>query len=146
MVTAKSPGGWNMKQTIESFIERVKVESNIHKFIQEALIYKLITNFRKNYVKMNYPKKINNPLDIVLKFYKNYNKEYYEIILDGINSSRIIISKNETKSFASRENKRTNIKLSGNDSDVFILAHEFAHYIDINSNPPIIPYEYDFLC
>ena len=78
MVTAKSPGGWNMKQTIESFIERVKVESNIHKFIQEALIYKLITNFRKNYVKMNYPKKINNPLDIVLKFYKNYNKEYYE--------------------------------------------------------------------
>lgn len=146
MVTAKSPGGWNMKQTIESFIERVKVESNIHKFIQEALIYKLITNFRKNYVKMNYPKKINNPLDIVLKFYKNYNKEYYEIILDGINSSRIIISKNETKSFASRENKRTNIKLSGNDSDVFILAHEFAHYIDINFNPPIIPYEYDFLC
>ena len=85
-----------MKQTIESFIERVKVESNIHKFIQEDLIYKLITNFRKNYVKMNYPKKINNPLDIVLKFYKNYNKEYYEIILDGINSSRIIISKNET--------------------------------------------------
>ena len=62
MVTAKSPGGWNMKQTIESFIERVKVESNIHKFIQEDLIYKLITNFRKNYVKMNYPKKINNPL------------------------------------------------------------------------------------
>ena len=37
-----------MKQTIESFIERVKVESNIHKFIQEDLIYKLITNFRKN--------------------------------------------------------------------------------------------------
>ena len=74
MVTAKSPGGWNMKQTIESFIERVKVESNIHKFIQEDLIYKLITNFRKNYVKMNYPKKINNPLDIVLKFYKNYNR------------------------------------------------------------------------
>ena len=101
-----------MKQTIESFIERVKVESNIHKFIQEDLIYKLITNFRKNYVKMNYPKKINNPLDIVLKFYKNYNKEYYEIILDGINSSRIIISKNGTKSFASRENKRANIKLS----------------------------------
>ena len=70
-----------MKQTIESFIERVKVESNIHKFIQEALIYKLITNFRKNYVKMNYPKKINNPLDIVLKFYKNYNKEYYDVMI-----------------------------------------------------------------
>lgn len=34
MVTEKSSGGWNMKQTIESFIERVKVESNIHKFIQ----------------------------------------------------------------------------------------------------------------
>ena len=80
-----------MKQTIESFIERVKVESNIHKFIQEDLIYKLITNFRKNYVKMNYPKKINNPLDIVLKFYKNYNKEFalfdaYFIISSGLNN------------------------------------------------------------
>lgn len=130
----------------EKFIERVKIESNIHKFIKEDLIYQLIDYFKKGYTKMDYPQNINNPLDIVLEFYKSYNKEYYKIILEGINSNRIIISKNETKSLVDTNSGRTFIRLSGNDSDIFILAHEFAHYIDRSSNPLIIPDKYSFLC
>lgn len=134
------------KSVTEKFIGRVKVESNIHKFIKEDLIYQLIDYFKKDYTKMDYPQNINNPLGIVLEFYKSYNKEYYKIILEGINSNRIIINKNETKSLVDTNNRRTFIRLSGNDSDIFILAHEFAHYIDRISNPPIIPDKYSFLC
>lgn len=134
------------KSVTEKFIGRVKVESNIHKFIKEDLIYQLIDYFKKDYTKMDYPQNINNPLGIVLEFYKSYNKEYYKIILEGINSNRIIINKNETKSLVDTNNRRAFIRLSGNDSDIFILAHEFAHYIDIISNPPIIPDKYSFLC
>lgn len=134
------------KSATEKFIERVKIESNIHKFIKEDLIYQLIDYFKKDYTKMDYPQNINNPLEIVLEFYKSYNKEYYKIILEGINSNRIIISKNETKSLMDTNNRRAFIRLSGNDSDIFILAHEFAHYIDRSSNPSIIPDKYSFLC
>lgn len=134
------------KSVTEKFIERVKVESSIHKFIKDDLIYQLIDYFKKDYTKMDYPQNINNHLDIVLEFYKSYNKEYYKIILEGINNNKIIISKSETKSLVDTNNRKVFIRLSGNDSDIFILAHEFAHYIDRSSNPPIIPGKYSFLC
>ena len=40
---------------------------------------------------------INNPLETVLEFYKNYNLEYYEIIVEGIKNNKILIDKNNTK-------------------------------------------------
>lgn len=136
-----------MKKTlIELFIERVKLESNLHKFLKEDLIYQLIDYFKNDYTKKEYPKNIKNPLKIVLSFYKHYNIQYYEMILDGINNGKINISKSIKKSFIDIENNKTFIQILGNDSDVFILVHEFAHFIDRNLTPPIIPNEYNFLC
>lgn len=57
------------------------------------------------------------------------------MVLDAINNGRIIISAATEKSFVNTESNNAFIKLSGNDSDLFILVHEFAHYIDRNLNP-----------
>ncbi len=136
-----------MKEVLtKSFIERVKIESNFHKFLKEDFIYQLINYFKNDYTKRQYPKNIENPLEIALQFYKYYNNQYYEMVLDAINNGRIIISADTEKSFVNTESNNAFIKFSGNDSDLFILVHEFAHYIDRNLNPSIIPDEYHFLC
>lgn len=137
----------NMKDILtEQFIERVKIESTFHKFLKENLIYQLINYLKKDYIKKKYPKDIENPLEIALQFYKYYNNQYYEMILDATNNCKIIINNDNEKSFVNTESNKAFIKPLGNDSDLFILVHEFAHYIDRNLNPTIIPNEYDFLC
>lgn len=128
------------------FEERVKIESTFHKFLKEDLIYQLINFFKKDYSKIEYPKNIENPLEVAIRFYKYYNSQYYDIILDAINNGKIIISEDNEKSFVNTESNQCLIKLFGNDSDLFILVHEFAHYIDRNLNPTIIPNKYHFLC
>lgn len=130
----------------KSFLERVKLESNFHKFLKEDIIYQFIDYFKKDYIKKQYPKNIENPLEIALQFYKYYNKKYYEMILNGINENKIIISDDVEKPFVNTESNKAFIKLCGNDSDLFILVHEFAHFIDRNCIPKIIPNEYHFLC
>ncbi len=134
------------KVLVESFIERVKIESSFPKFLKKDLIYSFIDFFKKDYTKKAYPKNIKNPLEIVLQFYKSYNEQYYNMILNSINKSSIIISNDNEKPFVDTTTNKAFIKLTGNDSDIFILVHEFAHFIDRNSNPEIIPDEYYFLC
>lgn len=134
------------KVRVESFIERVKIESSFHKLLKKDLIYYFIDFFKKDYTKKQYSKNIKNPLEIALQFYKSYNGQYYNIIMNSINKSNIIISNDNEKSFVDTATNKAFIKLSGNDSDIFILVHEFAHFIDRNSNPKIIPDEYYFLC
>lgn len=131
---------------IELFIKRVKLESNFHKFLKEDLIYQFIDYFKKDYTKKQYSKNIENPLKIAIKFYKDYNIQYYEILLNGIRNGKININDTIKKSFVDTKNNKIFIRLSGNDSDVFVLVHEFAHFIDRNLNPTIIPDEYNFLC
>lgn len=131
------------KDRIDKFIEKIKKESQYKKFINTDIIYLLIDNFKYNN-KVNYSHKIDNPLEIALYFYKDYNKEYYEMILKGINKKRIVIDNND-KSHVDTNNNSAYIKLCNNDSDAFIIVHELAHYIDRNSNPQIVPDEYWFL-
>lgn len=133
------------EELVKSFVERVKFESTLHKVLKEDIIYNVIDFFKNDYDKKQYPKNIENPLEIVLQFYKYYNKQYYDMILDAINSNKIIISDNIKKPVVSTKNNKAFIKLTGNDSDLFMLVHEFAHFIDINCKPTIIPYEYNFL-
>lgn len=130
------------KDKIDKFIEKVKKESQYKKFINTDIIYLLFDSFKCNN-KVDYSHKIDNPLEIVLNFYKDYNKEYYEMILKGINEKRIVIGNNE--SHVDTNNNSAYIKLCNNDSDIFIIAHELAHYIDRNSNPQIVPDKYWFL-
>lgn len=134
------------EKIIKSFICRVKKESCINKFLKEDIIYKLISCFNEKCNKKNYTKLIKDPLNIVLEFYRNYNDKYYQMIIDGIENGKIIINENNIKSFVNMKNNNAFIKLAGNDSDIFMLVHEFAHYIDGNLKPNIIPNQYHFLC
>lgn len=131
---------------LNQYIERIKIESNSHKFLKEDFIKQLITTFKKDYFKESYLKTIKKPLEIALQFYKDFNPLYYEMLINAINNQEIIINSNIEKSDTDTENKKIYIKPSENDSDLFMMVHEFAHYIDLNCNPPIIPNEYSFLC
>lgn len=131
--------------SIKEFIEKIKIESTYRKFIKYDIIEKLINLFNVNYEKKVYPKKIDNPLEIALQFYKYYNKEYYDIIHEELQNKKIIIIKDKGKSSTDLNNNTTLIHLYGNDGDLFIIAHELAHFIDRNSKPIIIPNQYCFL-
>lgn len=134
----------NQKELIKTFIKRVKLESTFHKFLEENVINQLINIFDDNYKRKNYLKQLENSLELALQFYKHYNEQYYNMILDAIKNKKIIIDK-KNKSFINRENNITSIRLIKNDSDLFMLVHEFAHFIDRNSQPHIIPNRYWFL-
>lgn len=130
---------------IKKFIEQVKLESTYRKIIKSDIIYQLINKFNAAFDKKNYSSEIENPLEIALQFYKEHNVKYYNLIIEGIESERIIISEDSGKSFTDTKNNTTYIRLYGKDGDLFIIVHELAHFIDRNSNPTIIPDEYWFL-
>ena len=132
------------KIDIKNFIEQIKLESTYRKFLEKDIIYQLIDIFNIEITKIDYLVTIKNPLKLALQFYKEYNIEYYNMILEGFKNKRIIFQ-NKEKSFTDTQNNKAYIKLQGNDGDVFILVHELAHYIDRNSNPHIVPDEYWFL-
>lgn len=135
------------EQQIKKFIEQVKLELTYKKFLKSDIIYQLINTFNTTNVaieKQNYSTEIEKPLEMALEFYKEYNMEYYNNIIENIQSRRIIINKNNN-SFTDTENNTTNISLCGNDGDLFMIVHELAHFIDRNSTPPIIPDKYWFL-
>lgn len=132
-------------QQIKKFIEQVKLESIYRKFLKSDIIYRLIKNFNTVFDKQSYSSEIENPLEIALQFYKEYNVQYYNTIIEQIKSKRIVISQDNGKPFIDTENNTAHIRLYGNDGDLFIIVHELAHYIDRNSKPSIIPDEYWFL-
>lgn len=133
------------EQQIKRFIEQVKSELIYKKILKSDIIYQLINIFNTASVtleKQNYSSEIENPLEMALEFYKEYNMEYYNTIIENIQNRRIIINKNIGKSFTDTKNNTTNISLCGNDGDLFNIVHELAHFIDRNSKSPIIPDEY----
>ena len=136
------------EQQIKRFIEQVKSELTYKKILKSDIIYQLINIFNTASVtleKQNYSSEIENPLEMALEFYKEYNMEYYNTIIENIQNRRIIINKNIGKSFTDTKNNTTNISLCGNDGDLFNIVHKLTHFIDRNSKPPIIPDEYWFL-
>lgn len=133
------------ERQIKAFIEKAKIESTYRKFVNIDIIKEIINIFNNHYEKKNYPSTIDNPVELALQFYKDYNEKYYHMIMGGIENKKIIISKDKPKSFTDTKNNTTFIRLYKNDSDLFILVHEFAHFIDRNSKPQIVPNDYWFL-
>lgn len=131
---------------VEKFIKIVRENSMYSKCVQRDVIEKMISTFNVSCNKKQYPQKINNCMKIALKFYKQYNYEYYKIIIKGLKSKSIIIDDKIQTSYTDPFQNKTYIKLKGNDSDLYILVHEFAHFIDRSLTPNIIPNEYSFLC
>lgn len=127
---------------ISEYIDKVKRESSYRKCISLDLIYKLIELFDVDCEKIKYSKNIDNCLSLALSFYKHYNYEYYEMIMQGLENGTINIG-NEF-SHTDLQNGKCYIKMRGNDNDVYLIVHEFAHYIDRNSKPLIIPDEINY--
>lgn len=68
------------------------------------------------------------------------------MILAAINNGKIIIGNDVEMPFVDTKSNKAFIRTTGNDSDLYIFVHEFAHFIDRNLNPTIIPNKYHFLC
>ena len=133
------------EQQIKKFIEQVKLESTYSKFLKSDVIYQLINIFNATFEKQSYSNEIENPLEMALEFYKNYNNNYHNIIIESIQNKKIVISQHNDKSFTDTNNNTVYIGLYGNDGDLFNIVHELAHFIDRNSTPSIIPDKYWFL-
>ena len=130
---------------IKNFLKQLELESKYRKFLKNDIIFQMINIFDIDIDKQDYPRKIENPLEIALQFYKEYNIQNYNTIIEQIKSKKIVINQDNDKSFTDTNNNTAYIRLYGNDGDVFNIVHELAHFIDKNSNPPIVPNEYWFL-
>lgn len=133
------------EKQIQCFIEKIKTESAFRKIVKIDLIEQLIKQFDNNWEKKSYSTEIANPLEIALQFYQDYNEQYYYMIINGIKNQKIIFTQGHGKSFVNTKNGVAEIRLHGNDGDLFIIVHELAHFIDRNTSPQIVPGQYWFL-
>jgi len=134
----------NLNNLFEDFYDKVKTESQYTKKLSLDAIELIINGFNYKLELKKYNKVIDNPLELVLQFYKEYNNKYYQIINKGLLKKEINL--NSFNNYLDLRNTICNINLTGNDSDVFILVHELAHYIDRKLKPHIILDEHNVLC
>lgn len=127
-----------------SFNDWLKVESSYRKIMDIDLIYRITNIFSIDCKYIEYPTKIKNAFEFVLNFYKEYNIEYYKIIKKGMSDGRVVIN-DGYDSFYNINTNTVVIGLQGNDSDIFAITHELAHFVDRNCEPIIIPNDYWFL-
>lgn len=108
------------------------------------MIQKLLSLKNEKLEKQEYLKTIINPLAIALEFYKEQSDDNYKRIIEGIQSEQIILLE-KGQSYIDTKSGNTYILLNHEDSDVFCLVHEFAHFIDRNHKPTIVPDSHWFL-
>lgn len=130
----------------EEFTTFISKLINIKMCLKKDFILELIDKFDVPIKKLNYPDNHLDNLSIALKFYKNFNLDYYNIIHQGISNEAIFIfSKSGLDSFVDTKNCQTRIQLMNNDGDVITIVHELAHYIDRILTPHIVFDKYWFL-
>lgn len=130
-----------MHEEFKTFISQL---INISICLKQDFVLELINEFDVPIKKLNYPNNNLDNLSISLNFYRNFNLDYYNIINQGMNSKKIIIS-DKFNSHVNTKNGKAYIRLNGNDGDIIVLIHELAHYIDCTLNPHIVPDNYWFL-
>lgn len=79
---------------IEQFIKIVEENSKYSKCVKINVIEKMASMFDVFCEKKEYSHKINNCLEIALQFYKQYNYNYYKMLIDGLKNKDIIIDNN----------------------------------------------------
>lgn len=141
------------KKNANTFINRIKKESQYKKIVNRDIIHQLTSAFDEKISKKEYSNTIENCLELVLLFFREYDSDdFYNLIMDALNDEDVIrinisnnFSKPNGKSYVDVQNDNViaHLHLVGDDSDVFMLVHELAHYIDKVKN--IIPNEYWFL-
>lgn len=120
----------SIQDTVEGHLmKRIINESKAPKkiTIEEAQLLSKKMEYKSKKRKFN--NTIDNPLELVLDFYKSYNVKYYEMILEGLQSGKIIIYNGRGPSQMFDE--YCYVFFNGDDGDAFIAVHEFAHYIDV---------------
>lgn len=128
----------------EEFTQFIAQLINIKICLKKDFVIELIDRFDIPIEKLNYPDNKLDKLLISLNFYKQFNIDYYNIIIEGINKKDLIIA-DDFNSHFNTENHKTYIKIMGNDGDIIMIVHELAHYIDHTLNPHIVPDNYWFL-
>lgn len=63
--------------------------------------------------------------------------------MNGFDTEKIFVGKDNKESFVSNERLECFISLNDNNYDFFLIVHELSHFIDCNSNPRIIPTKYN---
>lgn len=129
-----------MDEMIENFKEKVRLGSGYHKLVSRDTIIKLAEYFSECTKVEKYKKCDIDVLDIALRFYYEYFKEFYNIILSGLYNGDIVISANVPGSYTLPDEGKSYIKLKGQERDIFVMIHEFAHFIDVKSDPHLIEY------
>ncbi len=129
------------KKLIDNFYKILESESKYKKVLSLEQINKLSEIIGKSHKLVKYSKSIKNPLELVLNFYKEIFPELYPLIIEGINTKRIIFNNSKPVSYTSTIDGKCYIHFDKTDADLFMIAHEFGHYIAINSNPQIIQAE-----
>lgn len=133
-------------EILTSFEEKIKQECFYKKILNQDIIEQIIDVFTfKSYEKLEYPKEIDNLLELALEFYKDYNFKYYTMIINGIKNRKIIINNEVEKPYLDIKTNVAYLNCGKNDGDLFMIVHELAHFVDRNSNPKIIPDKFWFL-
>ena len=125
-------------ELLEKFKKKVEMESTYDKLLSRKAIDTLIDYFDVDVEEIHYSKTIFSPKELALSFYQVYFPEYYEIILDGILTGKILISNSVKQSVTYLDTGEAQIKTFNTDKDVFEIVHEFAHYIDLHLYPHLV--------
>ena len=129
------------QKLIDKYYKLLENESKIKKYLTLDQINRFseIIGTKHKFIKHSY--KIKNPVELVLEFYKEKYPTYYQLIIDGINDNRIVFNIKEDTSYTNSIDGKCYIHFEKTDADIFMVAHEFGHYIDLNSNQTIFNIE-----
>lgn len=127
-----------MDNLIDRFKTKVREESKYSKWLDHETIQMLDDYFLYCTFKKKYDRSDNDALDIALSFFYQYFKEYYGIISKGLSNGKIMISEYAPGNYTLPDERFSYVKLAGLESDMYIIIHELAHYIDVSLHPRII--------
>ena len=123
-------------EKVKVFRKLVADNSNYTKLCSKEEIEILKKHYSKPVSKQKYLKTKSKYLKAVLNFYKMYDLKYYAILMANMNKN--IIMKPEGKTISYLDINKTFINIKNDDSDLFRLVHELAHFVDFKSHKDII--------
>ena len=123
-------------EKVEVFRKLVADNSNYTKLCSKEEIEILKKHYSKPVSKQKYLKTKSKYLKAVLNFYKMYDLKYYAILMANMN--RNIIMKPKGKTISYLDINKTFINIKNDDSDLFRLVHELAHFVDFKLHKDII--------
>lgn len=126
---------------IERFYNKIAEQSKYVKVLDVRIIKQMAELFEGKRRKIEYGHdEVDDALKMALDFYKDYNLDYYQIIAKSIENGEIDLNSDVNK--VNTSSNKCYIKSIGNDSDLYIIVHELAHFIDRKTG--IIDDEYHF--